>query len=181
MKRLISVVMLMVGLFLSLNDSIKAQDLKVGGGLVLGTGVFEFDDLDNDLGIRVEGLYYINEEIRTSADLTYFFPKSEGDVDASLLGVNINAHYIFYNKEELTAYGLGGLNIAVVTIDTPSQTVPGFGTFGGSDSETEVGLNLGGGIEYMLDFVDLFGEAKFGGLASDADQFVLAVGLRFAL
>lgn len=181
MKRTIKIAILIFGLFLTYNTHLQAQDIKLGGGLVLGTGVFEFDDVDNDLGLRIEGLYSINEEIRTSADLTYFFPKSEGDVDISLLGVNINAHYIFYNEDGVTAYGLGGLNIAVVTVDTPSQTVPGFGTFGGSDSETEVGLNLGGGVEYMLDFADLFGEAKIGGLAGDADQFVLAVGLRFGL
>jgi opacity protein-like surface antigen len=181
MKRITKLSILIFGLLLSFNIHAQAQDLKLGGGLVLGTGVFEFDDLDNDFGLRAEGIYSVNEKVRTSADITFFFPKSEGNIDVSLLGVNLNAHYIFYNEDAITAYGLGGLNIAIINVDTPSQTVPGFGTFGGSDSETEVALNLGGGVEYMLDFAELFGEIKFGGLAGDADQFVLAAGLRFGI
>jgi hypothetical protein len=42
-------------------------------------------------------------------------------------------------------------------------------------------LNLGGGVEYALDFADLFGEVKLGGLGGDADQFVVGAGLRFPI
>ncbi|MDZ7660167.1 outer membrane beta-barrel protein [Fodinibius sp.] len=181
MKRTINVLMIVTGLFLLYSNQTQAQDLKIGVGLVFGTGVFEFDDLDNDLGLRFEGLYTINEEFRATADFTYFFPKSEGDVDVSLIGININGNYIFYSEDELMAYGLAGINIGIVTVDTPQQTVPGFGTFGGSDSESEFGLNLGAGIEYALDFANLFSELKFGGLGGDADQLVFAAGVRFAL
>lgn len=181
MKRIINLSILILGLTLLYNTNAQSQDIQLGGGLVFGTGVFDFDELDNDLGLRLEGLYTINEEFRATGDFTYFFPKSESGVDANLIGINLNGNYLFYAEDEITAYGLAGINIAILTIDTPQQTVPGFGTFGGSESESEFGLNLGAGIEYALSSANLFGEVKFGGLAGDADQFVLAAGVRFGL
>ncbi len=81
----------------------------------------------------------------------------------------------FYTDEEenLTAYGLGGLNFLNVSAK--------FESGGSSDtsSDSEVGLNLGAGLEYGLDFADLFGELKF--VFGDADQLNLGVGLRFPI
>ena len=150
----------------------------MGAGLVFGSGV-GFGSLDNDLGVRVDGYYAFTPVIRAGGDFTFYFPKSEGDVDATVWELNFNGQYVFLDDDGLIVYALGGLNITGLSIDTPSVTVGGQ-TFGGSSSETEIGLNLGGGLEYNLDFADLFAELKLGGLGGDADQFVLGAGLRFS-
>ncbi|MDZ7693888.1 MAG: outer membrane beta-barrel protein [Balneolaceae bacterium] len=180
MKKLLVSGILLFGMVLLNNSNAFAQnDLKLGGGLVFGSGVFDFDELDNDLGIKVDGVYSFNEEFRGNADLVFFFPKSEGNVDVSLFSINLNGNYIFLSEEELTAYGLAGINIAIIKVDTEQSF--GGQTFGGSNSESELGLNLGAGVEYGLDFADLFGELKFAGLGGDADQLVIGAGLRFAI
>jgi|AntRauTorcE11897_2_1112592.scaffolds.fasta_scaffold02283_3 opacity protein-like surface antigen len=159
--------------------SVQEGDIKIGVGLAFGSGV-GFASLDNDLGIRVDGYYAINPNIRVGADFTFYFPKSEGEVDVTVWELNFNGNYIFLDEEGLILYGLAGINITGINVDIPSTTIGGQ-TFGGSSSESEFGLNLGGGVEYALDFADLFGEIKLGGLGGDADQFVLGAGLRFPI
>lgn len=154
-------------------------DFKIGAGLTFGSGV-GFASLDNDLGIRLDGYYSFTPEIRGGGDFTFYLPKSEGDVDVTVWELNFNGNYIFHDEEGLLVYALGGINITGISIDTPSTTIGGQ-TFGGSSSDSEFGLNLGGGIEYALDFADLFGEIKLGGLGGNADQFVLGAGLRFPI
>jgi len=178
MKKLLSIAGLVLGIIFALHHHAMAQsgDIKLGGGLVFGTGVFDIDEIDNSLGIRAEGIYSINQDFRAGADLTFFFPNSEGDFKATLFAINLNGNYLFYSEEGLTAYGLAGLNIAIISLDGP--TISGFDT---STSDSEIGLNLGGGVEYALDFADLFGELKFGGLGGNADQFVIGAGLRFPI
>ena len=154
-------------------------DIKLGAGLVFGSGV-GFDGLDNDLGFRVDGYYAVTPVIRAGADFTFYFPKSEGNVDLTVWELNFNGNYIFLDEDGLMVYGIGGINITGITVDVPSQSIGGQ-TFGGSSSDSEFGLNLGAGAEYALDFADLFGEIKLGGLGGDADQFVLGAGLRFPI
>ncbi|SRR6056297_76179 len=185
MKKLLTILFVTILLFgtSSFFNSAEAQteegDIKLGVGLAFGSGV-GFAGLDNDLGIRVDGYYAVTPEIRAGADFTFYFPKSEGDVDLTVWELNFNGNYIFLDEDGLMVYALAGINITGITIDVPSVDT-GFGTFGGSSSESEFGLNLGGGLEYALDFADLFAEAKLGNLGGNADQFALGVGLRFPL
>jgi len=172
MKRIISTLIVVVGVILFGNNTLYAQsgDLKLGGGLVLSTGAVDNGgDLDNTIGLKVDGVYEIDENWRAGGDFTFYFPDEEGNTDLTVWELNFNAHYIFYQENDLMAYGIGGLNITSINIDTQF----------GDNSESEFGLNLGGGIEYPLDFANLFGELKFGGIGGDADQFVFGAGLRF--
>lgn len=186
MKKLLTILFVTILLFgtSSFFNSAEAQteegDIKLGVGLAFGSGVGAFGSLDNDIGIRVDGYYAITPEIRAGADFTFYFPKSEGDVDLTVWELNFNGNYIFLDEDGLLVYALAGINITGISIDVPSVDT-GFGTFGGSSSESEFGLNLGGGLEYALDFADLFAEAKLGNLGGNADQFALGVGLRFPL
>ncbi|MEX2603026.1 MAG: outer membrane beta-barrel protein [Gracilimonas sp.] len=181
MKKL--TILIFASLFMLLSTNYAHAQIDVGGGLIFGSGVFENTTVDNDFGLRVEGRYSLNDHIdlpndfSVGADLAYFFPKEENDVKVSLFGVNLNAFYTLFSNDELNAYAIGGFNIAVVTVNVPEQTFNGQ-TFGGKDSETELGLNLGAGAEYGLDFGNLFGELKFGGLGGDADQLVISAGVR---
>ncbi|MFH5832435.1 outer membrane beta-barrel protein [Halalkalibaculum sp. DA3122] len=151
----------------------QTGEIKIGGGLIFGSGVTGIDQVDNDLGIRVDGIYTINEEFRAGADLGFYFPHEENGFKQTVWELNFNGNYIFHSEEELLLYGLGGLNITSISFDQSSQ---GF-TASGSDSE--VGLNLGGGLEYGLNFGDLFAELKY--VLSDADQLVLGAGVRFGI
>ena len=56
-----------------------------------------------------------------------------------------------------------------------------FANFGGdgADSQTEIGLNLGGGIEFRADSLNPFAGAKF--TIGDVDGFVVFAGLGFTL
>lgn len=149
--------------------------IEIGGGLVLGTGAYGdgAGDVNNDLGIKVEGRYDITDQIAAGADFTFFFPKDESGVEFKISTLNLNGFYDFLNEEDYALYGLAGLNFAFWEITIPS--VGGFFS-GGSVSDTEVGLNIGAGGEYKLDFGNLFGEVKY--VISDLDQLVLAVGVR---
>ncbi|PWN07024.1 hypothetical protein [Rhodohalobacter mucosus] len=76
----------------------------------------------------------------------------------------------------MNVYGLAGINITGINVEFDTG---GFGSASSSDSE--IGLNIGGGAEFDVDFATLFGEAKFGGIGHDANQFVVGAGLRFPI
>lgn len=174
-----TLIMVTIFLFSALADHAFAQtekgDIKIGAGLAFGTGV-GFEDLDNDLGIRIDGSYMFTESIRGAADFVFYFPKSEGGGKVTVWEINFNGNYLFINEESMNVYALAGINITGIKTKFDSN---GFGSFSASNSE--FGLNIGGGAEFDLDFAMLFGEAKYGGLGHDADQFVIAGGLRIPI
>jgi len=170
MKKIIAAAVVLV-LTMGLQES-KAQ-IKAGGGLVFGTGAFDGSTIDNDLGIKVDGKYKINEKFSAGADLTFFFPKEESGVTARLFAINLNAFYEIYAKDEITIYGIGGINIASVKVEFENSF---FGNASSSSSET--GLNLGAGIDYQVNFGEIFGDLKLAGLGGNADQLVLGAGVR---
>jgi opacity protein-like surface antigen len=168
MKKLISISCLLLGLLFAFNTSTFAQsgDLKIAPGLIYGSEI-------ENLGIKVDGYYRINEDFRAGIDLGYYFPDKTDfgsiTVTTNYFSINFNGNYIFHEENELMAYGLAGINILSISASG-----------GGSSSSTsETGLNLGAGVEYALDFGSLFGELKLSGLGGDADQVVLGAGVRF--
>lgn len=174
--------------------SVQEGDLKIGAGLAFGSGVgFSGfgSDYYNDLGVRVDGYYAVTPEIRVGGDFTFYFPKSEeysesgggftatGTAKQTVWELNLNGNYIFLDEDDIILYALGGINITGISSSIEIES--NFGSDDDSRSTSEVGLNLGGGIEYALDFADFFGEAKLGGLGGDASQFVIGAGLRFPI
>lgn len=150
-------------------SNIASAQISVGGGLAFGTEVEE-------LGIQAGGVYTINEEFRAAADFIYYLTGDDNDFggDFTWWEFNANGHYLFVTEEDMIVYALGGLNFASFSYDFNFE---GFG--GGSVSETEIGLNIGAGLEYGLGFADLYGELKYA--LSSADQLVLSAGLRFPI
>jgi|AntRauTorckE6833_2_1112554.scaffolds.fasta_scaffold00035_4 opacity protein-like surface antigen len=151
----------------------QAQFTKVGVGLMYGTEI-------EQPGLRVDGVYQINEEFRAVADLGFYLPdKSDfgggNTVTVTWWELNLNGNYIFHTDAEsgLNAYALAGLNFLNFKVESEGQ----FGS--GSSSDSEVGLNIGAGAEYALDFGDLFGELKY--VIGDADQLNIGVGVRFGI
>jgi opacity protein-like surface antigen len=172
MKKLLTVGTLVIGLIFLSNTNLHAQDgsgdISIGGGLGYGTEI-------ESIGIQGGGVYKINEQFRAAADIIYYFPDEiGGGFDYNWMEFNANGHYIFTEDDGLVAYALAGLNFARVSIDYPDNDF-----FDGSYSETEVGLNIGAGLEYNIDFALLYAELKYA--LSSADQLVISAGLRFPI
>lgn len=149
-------------------NTAEAQFRAVGAGLMYGSET-------EKLGVRVDGVYQINEEFRAVADLGIFFPESNEifgtDYKTTWWELNVNGNYLFYTDPEqgLQTYALAGLNLTTVKVKVGDE----------SDSESEAGLNIGIGGEYNLDFANLFGEIKY--VLGDADQLNIGIGLRFPI
>lgn len=157
--------LLFTALFAIIAYSTADAQFKLGAGLMYGSEV-------EQLGIRVDGVYTINEQFRGVVDFGYYFPEDEGGVSLNYWELNLNGNYMFLSDAEqgLNAYALAGLNFFNASVD-----IEGFG----SSSNSETGLNLGAGLEYNLDFAELFAEAKF--VIGNADQLNVGAGLRFPL
>ncbi|MBD3615615.1 MAG: hypothetical protein HUJ22_03505 [Gracilimonas sp.] len=167
MKKITTLVFMVLFSVLAVQTA-QAQFVKAGVGLMYGSEV-------ERLGIRADGVYQINEEFRAVVDLGLFFPEEFGNTTVTWWELNANANYIFHADEEqgLTAYALGGLNFMTVKSKFDD------GTNTASASNSEVGLNLGAGLEYGVGFGDLFGELKY--VIGDADQLNIGAGVRFPL
>lgn len=163
MKHIIKISGLLIALFILTTSTSFAQsgDINIGAGLIFGTEI-------EQPGIKADGYYTINEEFRAGVDIGYFFPDNFPGGDINWFEFNLNGNYIFASEDELSAYALSGLNFSSLKIDFDNN---------GSSSNTEIGLNIGAGGEYALDFGALFAELKY--VISDADQLVVGAGVRF--
>lgn len=165
MKKLLTAILFlgfMIGATLTA-DIAQAQnepgDISIGGGLAFGEGYEE-------LGLKVDGIYRINDDFRAGADIIYFFT---GD-GLTAWELNLNGNYVFTDDGEFMAYALSGINYARQSFD--------MGQFG-SFSNSEIGLNIGAGLEYDVDFARLTAEVKYA--LSSLDQLVISAGLRFPI
>ena len=144
---------------LFVTNTVQAQ-LKVGGGLGFGF------DVEN-LALQARGVYGINEQFRGEADFSYYLEGTDG---LSYWEFNLNGNYMIINSGGFNIYALAGLNFFHFSTETIIGNV----------SDTDTGLNIGGGAEMGLtDNVNLFGEAKF--VLGGADQLFVAVGALFSL
>lgn len=114
---------------------------------------------DTDLGVGGRLLANIedaNLEFASSFDV--FFP--EGPADYWELNGNLFYHFHLPENPSVLPYLGGGLNVA---------------TFSNGDSNTETGLNLGGGARFPLENVSPYveGRAVVGGV----EQFVFTFGI----
>jgi len=161
---------------MSISVSAHAQvkgDMAVGGDLVIGMG----DDWTN-FGIGPKFQYNVTDPIRLEGYFTYFFEKDY----LSQWDFSVNAHWLFPIDKQITVYPLAGLGLLGSTVEIPSYTIPYYGTVGGgSESDTDFGINIGGGADYQLtDKLVLNGELKFK-IAGDWDRFMISAGLAYKL
>lgn len=159
MKKLLSIAGLVLGfIFFSNTNALAQNEFKVGAGLAYGSEV-------EAIGIQAGAVYDFTEEFSAAADFIVFFPDNYDWWE-----LNVNGHYRFLSQDNVTVYGLAGLNYATLSID--------LGQFG-SASDSELGLNLGGGAEFGLDFAKLYTELKY--VVGNADQLGISAGLRFPI
>ncbi len=125
--------LLFIALSFCFIGGLSAQ-ISIGGGLVLGA---------SDLGLQGRLQKTINETIDGSASFTFFL------VDGGTVwSIDADAHYVLSNSDGLTLYPLAGLNF--------------FHFSSGGFSDTDIGLNLGGGATYELqESLKLFAELKY--------------------
>ncbi len=152
------------------STTVSAQGFRVGGGIVIGT---EFDGV---FGIQASGVYPLLEEqgIDLAADISIYFPDSPPGVDFSLFAINANGHYNFTESETLMAYAIAGLNFAFGEIGLD------LGEFGSTSGDfSDVGLNLGAGVEFAMPFGYIYAQGKV--VAGGIGQFVASGGVRFPI
>ncbi len=166
MKKIIFIAVLLLGTIAS-----QAQ-VKLGGKIAYGSEI-------ESIGLGAKGVYELNDQWDLSGELVYFFGDDETiggvEVETSLFTVNADAHYNFdISSDQFGVYALAGLNISFVEASTNFLGVET------EVSDSEVGLNIGGGATYELqDNISLFSELKF--IAGDFDQVVFSVGVLFDL
>ncbi len=166
MKKMFNIVLAATVCFLVSFAGVQAEGTSIGGGLALGTKSDGFGS--SALGIDLRGVHAINDKVRIGADFEYFF--AEGDATFWILDGNV--HYIFV-EDDVLFYGIAGLGILHVSY-------PFFSPITGSSEsigDTNVALNLGGGIDFPTKFGAVFGEIKF--QIEDGNQIVIAGGVRF--
>lgn len=102
---------------------------------------------------------------------------SEAGVDLSFSNFQIGGDVQYYFKEAPGLFAGAGLSLNFMSVST-EVTVPGFGSYTASGSDTKVGLGLLAGYEMPIDKYKGFAKAKYN-LISDTNTFELVIGLYF--
>ncbi len=110
-----SVFTILLVMMVSYTDA-QAQ-IKVGGGLLYGFDI-------ERAGLRLDGLYRINENFRAAADFGYYFPETIGDAEYKWWELNANVHYLFVDNEDWTFYALAGINYLSYDFNYTIPTLP---------------------------------------------------------
>ncbi len=166
MKKTSIISMMTLAMVLMISFGAKAQrgDILAGGGLGYATKI-------SKPAIFIGGVYQINEQWEGAADYTFFFSEKEsypyGTITYRTSALNLNAHYVFYQENQIEAYGLAGLSIMFFSSKYKSKVgghdnnaINNF--LGESGSGSDTGFNFGAGGRYQIsDNLYAMGEMKF--------------------
>jgi outer membrane protein X len=145
---------------LMLAGNVQAQQAvknRLGFFLAAASG-----DID-EVGIGGVGEFKVANKVTISPQFVVYFPEDRGNANVNFFEVNVNANYYFYNKDIFEFYGFGGLNFTRWHVDYDNRDWD-------DNSDVEIGLNLGGGINSEI-------RATIG----DFNQIVISGGLKFNL
>ncbi len=143
--------------------SLQARDYVLGWGGRVGATL---DPEQVHVGFHLD-LGDIAERLRLQPNVEIGF----GD-NATLVAINPEVFYLFTPHNRWTPYAGGGLGINIINWDDKAGMA--------DNTETEIGLNLLGGIETKIsDTTKFFGEVKFG--VGDSPDAKFAVGLTFLM
>jgi len=129
------------------------------------------DGTDTEIGVTAGFFRPVTaqgaEGLSVGFDGTFYLPEKNtvggSDFTSTFFELNANAHYPVSNMSSGSLYALGGLQYAHASVETPF----------GDASSSDLGLNLGAG----LNFGKLFVEAKYG--IGGFEQLALSAGLSF--
>jgi|GEM_PF-1621968 len=165
---------------------LQAQEvgqINLNAGLALGTEAGINDDGESSLGLGVNlgGEYFITEIISFAPSYTYFF-KDEIDgagfsASIRLSALNFDGRYYFLT-DDIQVYGLLGGSLLFGKFE---QDIEIFGVRSRvEDTDSEFGLNIGGGVIYPLeDSFSVGGQVKY--QTPGDGQLVLNVSLIYRL
>ena len=154
---------LMIACMVLFSTSMFAQQgaMYVGGNLNYGM----HSDYKN-FGFGVKAQYEFIQNFRAEASANYFLEKD----NLKMWDINANLHYIFRISDKFAIYPLGGVCVLATDLDAP-----------GIGSHSDLGVNVGGGIEFPItDVIKINAEAKYQ-IVDDWDRPVLSLGIAFAL
>ena len=157
--------------------------IRAGAGITLGTES-AIDETSGDtklgIGIVIGGDYFVSDAISIAPSYSFFFKSkvdlgSGQEISLKASSFDIDGKYYFV-KSGVNVYGLVGISFAsakaTVVIDF------GNGPQEISATENQVGVNLGGGIDYYLsDKVYLNGQVKY--TINGLEQLAINLGVGF--
>lgn len=164
-------------------------EIRAGVGLVLGTSAaIDAGGNKAGVGINIGGEYLITDIISVAPSYTFFFG-SDYEITEPLSGTssttsfrsgvfNLDGRY-YFDQFDFQLYGLFGFaffnSTTETEVDSPLFPVPST-----EISDSEVGVNIGGGIFYPLndDFL-LNGQLKF--QSAGDGQLAISAGLVYVI
>lgn len=167
---------LLAVLLLAFIGTLSAQKSKTAGvHIAFGSEI-------EQVGIGVNGEFFVAEKVSIAPELNLFFPEKntynnggfKSTYKYSTWSVSGDVHYYFVTTDKIGFYGLAGLSLAVVRWSTNINTNPPQET---SDSDSELGLNLGVGANFTVPGKIIpFGQLKY---ETHYEQLLLQAGIRF--
>ncbi|MEQ6166711.1 MULTISPECIES: porin family protein [unclassified Ekhidna] len=151
-----------------------AQDqgeMRIGGGLALGTkAAIDEGGSKAGIGINVGGEYFVTDIISIAPSFTYFFPSSVEffgqELKSQASSLNIDGRY-YFGDSDMQLYGLAGIGVGFASAEANGEKA----------SDSKVGLNIGGGLNYPLsDGMFLNGQIKYN---TPYEQLVINAGVLF--
>jgi len=129
-----------------------------------------------DFYIGADGRFRTGLPVIINTTFDYYFTES----NFSFWQVGGNALYEFsVSSASIVPYAGAGLSISRFGVDIPPIDLGEFGSFGGSASSTDVGLNLIGGASFTAGSLRPFAQAQI--TVGDVDLFTIGGGLLFTI
>ena len=172
MKKLISILFVLVLLVGFSSLKTNAQEIKLGGGLV-----FETDR--PPVGLQFKGTYGLDmllENLAGSVEFGIFFPQTRTNLKYNRWSIDIDGNWTFWNTGDFNFYAIGGLNITHYSAKWVDYT----GSAYVDEVATKPGLNMGAGVNFNFSSnMSAFSEFKY--IISNYDEAVFNLGVLFAL
>lgn len=147
----------------------NAQEIKLGGGMVIGTDI-------PPLGFQFKGTYGLGmllENLSGSVEFGIFIPSTQNNYKHSRWAIDVDGNYTFWSTGGFNFYAVGGLNI---THYAKKSEVAWLSDVIG----TKPGLNVGAGVNFGFSSkMSAYSEVKY--ILSNYDQAVFNVGVLFEL
>lgn len=145
----------------------EAQKITAGGGVGYGSK-------SENVNFNVSMYYSLPDlPVRLGADVGYSMPEKNSQIRTDQIEGNINGHLMVVDEEMFSLYGLTGLNVMHNRFKYDPEGASSY-----TESDTNLGINVGAGAELDMGFGRTYGEAKYIIGRDDVSQLILGVGVR---
>jgi Outer membrane protein beta-barrel domain len=176
-----TILILLVSLFFISNVNAQVGKMQAGGQVGISIPIGTLGDGAN-LGFGFQGnfLYGITPIIDLTGSIGYVTWGTDTDnVSFSSVPLTFGGRY-YFQRGEFTPYGLAELGIHFSSVDIPSVHIGGITYGGGSASNSDIGIGLGGGFLYDLGSVKLDVTGKIN-IVSGFNNLMIMAGAIFPL